>query len=206
MKREEFFTQWSKLHLDAEIKGIVKGWLSISYVIARALSALRITPNVLTLLGVLSGVALLFYPLTAVGLIFLVLSLLFDGIDGSVAIVSGKVSRLGATLDAIADRITEALWFFALYQWGIAPEICLALFALALTQEYARARMASLGFHEIGVVTIAERPVRASAIAIFMVFDLLSFSFAPIAIYIFTAMATFSVYQVMKAARRYLQQ
>ena len=190
MKREEFFAQWSKLHLDAEIKGIVKGWLSISYVIARGLSSLRITPNVLTLLGVLSGVALLFYPYSAIGLLFLVLSLICDGVDGSVAIVSGKVSRFGATLDAIADRITEALWFFA----------------LALTQEYARARMASLGFHEIGVVTIAERPVRASAIAIFMVLELLNFSFAPVAIYIFTAMASFSVYQVMRAARRHLQQ
>jgi CDP-diacylglycerol--glycerol-3-phosphate 3-phosphatidyltransferase len=204
MKREEFFATWSKLHLDAEIKGIVKGWLSISYVIARALSALRITPNVLTLFGVLTATAALFYPLSVVALIFLVLSLICDGVDGSVAIVSGKVSQFGATLDAIADRITEGLWFFALYQWGIAPEFCLALFALALTQEYARARMASLGFHEIGVVTFAERPVRASAIAIFMVLDLLSFSFAPIAIYIFTAMATFSVYQVMRAARRHL--
>jgi CDP-diacylglycerol--glycerol-3-phosphate 3-phosphatidyltransferase len=135
-----------------------------------------------------------------------VLSLICDGVDGSVAIVSGKVSKFGATLDAIADRITEALWFFALYQWGIAPEICLALFALALTQEYARARMASLGFEQIGVVTIAERPVRASAIAIFMVLDLLSFSFAAITIYIFTAMALVSVYQVMKAARGYLVQ
>jgi len=204
MKREEFFATWSKLHLDAEIKGIVKGWLSISYVIARALSAFRITPNVLTLLGVLTATAALFYPFSVVALIFLVLSLICDGVDGSVAIVSGKVSQFGATLDAIADRITEGLWFFALYQWGIAPEFCLALFSLALTQEYARARMASLGFHEIGVVTIAERPVRASAIAIFMVLDLLNFSFAPVAIYIFTAMATFSVYQVMRAARRHL--
>jgi len=205
MKREEFFASWSQLHLGAEIKGIVKGWLSISYVIARGLNALRITPNVLTLLGVLTATAALFYPYSVIALVFLVLSLICDGVDGSVAIVSSKVSKFGATLDAIADRVTEALWFFALYQWGIASEICLALFALALTQEYARARMASLGFHEIGVVTIAERPVRASAIAIFMVLDLLNFSFAPVAIYIFTAMATFSVYQVMRAARRHLQ-
>ena len=203
MKREEFFATWSKLHLDAEIKGIVKGWLSISYFIARGLSALRITPNILTLLGVLTATAALFYSNSVIALIFLVLSLICDGVDGSVAIVSGKVSQFGATLDAIADRITEGLWFVALYQWGIPPEICLALFALALTQEYARARMASLGFHEIGVVTIAERPVRASAISIFMVLELLDFSFAPYAIYVFTAMATFSVYQVMRAAHRY---
>ena len=203
MSRLDFFARWSTLHLGAPVTGIVKGWLSISYVIARALSALRITPNLLTLLGVLSAVAMLFYPYSAIALVLLVLSLIFDGVDGSVAIISGKESKLGAALDSIADRITEALWFFALYQWGIAPEICLALFALALTQEYARARMASLGFVEIGVVTIAERPVRASAIAIFMVLELLNFTFAPFALYIFTAMALFSVYQVMRAARRH---
>lgn len=204
MNRLDFFARWSALHLGASVTGIVKGWLSISYVIARALCALRITPNVLTMLGVLSAVAMICNPQSAIALVLLVLSLTFDGIDGSVAIISGKESRLGAALDSIADRITEALWFFALYQWGIAPEICLALFALALTQEYARARMASLGFAEIGVVTIAERPVRASAIAIFMVLELLNFSYAPFALYIFTAMALFSVYQVMRAARRHL--
>jgi CDP-diacylglycerol--glycerol-3-phosphate 3-phosphatidyltransferase len=204
MSRLDFFARWSALHLGAPVTGIVKGWLSISYVIARALSALRITPNLLTLLGVLSAVAMLFYPYSSIALVLLILSLIFDGVDGSVAIISGKESKLGAALDSIADRITEALWFFALYQWGIAPEICLALFALALTQEYARARMASLGYAEIGVVTIAERPVRASAIAIFMVLELLNFSFAPFALYIFTAMALFSVYQVMRAARRHL--
>ena len=114
MSRQDFFTRWSALHLGASVTGIVKGWLSISYVIARALSALRITPNLLTLLGVLSAVAMLFSPHSAFALILLVLSLIFDGVDGSVAIISGKESKLGAALDSIADRITEALWFFAL--------------------------------------------------------------------------------------------
>ncbi len=205
MKRNEFFATWSKLHLDAPITGIVKGWLSISYPLARVLCALRITPNALTVLGVILAAAALFFPTSVIALIFIALSLICDGVDGSVAIISGRASDLGSILDSIADRITEALWFFAAYQWGIAPEICLILFALSLTQEYARARMASLGFHELGVVTIAERPVRASAIAIFMVLELLDFSFAPSALYTFTAMATFSVYQVMKAARRHLR-
>lgn len=204
MKREEFFSTWSELHLGAQISGIVKGWLIISFAIARVLHFLRITPNLLTLGGILFAAAALFYPTTIIALVFLILSLICDGVDGSVAIVGERQSKIGAIADSIADRITEALWFISLYQWGIPVEFCLALFALALVQEYARARMASLGFHEIGVVTIAERPVRASAIAIFMVLDLLNFSFAPIAIYIFTAMATFSVYQVMRAARGYL--
>jgi CDP-diacylglycerol--glycerol-3-phosphate 3-phosphatidyltransferase len=206
MKRDEFFSIWSKLHMGAEISGIVKGWLSISYAIAHVLNFLRITPNVLTLGGIVFAAAALFYPTSIIALILLILSLICDGVDGSVAIVGRRQSQLGAVADSIADRITEALWFAALYQWGIPAEISLALFTLALVQEYARARMASLGFEEIGVVTIAERPVRASAIAIFMVLDLLNFFFAPIAIYIFTAMALFSVYQVMKAARGYLVQ
>jgi len=204
MKREEFFSTWSHLHLGAQVSGIVKGWLTLSFAIARVLHFLRITPNLLTLGGVLFAAAALFYPTSAIALALLILSLICDGVDGSVAIIGKRESALGAIADSIADRITEALWFIALYQWGITAEFCLALFALALIQEYARARMASLGFAEIGVVTIAERPVRASAIAIFMVLDLLEFSFAPLAIYIFTAMATFSVYQVMKAARGYL--
>ena len=204
MKRDEFFSTWSDLHLGAQVSGIVKGWLTISFAIARALHFLRISPNILTLAGILFAAAALFYPMTVIALAFLILSLICDGVDGSVAIIGKRESALGAIADSIADRITEALWFIALYQWGIPAEFCLALFALALIQEYARARMASLGFAEIGVVTIAERPVRASAIAIFMVLELLEFSFAPLAIYIFTAMATFSVYQVMKAARGYL--
>jgi CDP-diacylglycerol--glycerol-3-phosphate 3-phosphatidyltransferase len=204
MKREEFFSTWSHLHLGAQVSGIVKGWLTISFAIARVLHFLRVTPNLLTLGGILFAAAALFYPMTVIALAFLILSLICDGVDGSVAIIGKRESALGAIADSIADRITEALWFIALYQWGIPAEFCLALFALALIQEYARARMASLGFAEIGVVTIAERPVRASAIAIFMVLELLEFSFASLAIYIFTAMATFSVYQVMKAARGYL--
>lgn len=204
MKRDEFFSTWSHLHLGAQVSGIVKGWLTISFAIARVLQFFRITPNLLTLAGILFAAVALFYPTTVIALAFLILSLICDGVDGSVAIIGKRESALGAIADSIADRITEALWFIALYQWGIPAAFCLALFALALIQEYARARMASLGFHEIGVVTIAERPVRASAIAIFMVLELLEFSFAPLAIYIFTAMATFSVYQVMKAARGYL--
>lgn len=204
MKRDEFFSTWSHLHLGAQVSGIVKGWLTISFAIARVLHFFRITPNLLTVTGILFAAVALFYPTTVIALAFLILSLICDGVDGSVAIIGKRESALGAIADSIADRITEALWFIALYQWGIPAEFCLTLFALALIQEYARARMASLGFHEIGVVTIAERPVRASAIAIFMVLELLEFSFAPLAIYIFTAMATFSVYQVMKAARGYL--
>ena len=58
MKREEFFTTWSSSHGGAEISGIVKAWLNISYIIVKPLMKIRITPNSLTLLGLFFGVAL----------------------------------------------------------------------------------------------------------------------------------------------------
>jgi len=37
MKREEFFTTWSSSHGGAEISGVVKAWLNISYLIVKPL-------------------------------------------------------------------------------------------------------------------------------------------------------------------------
>jgi len=58
MKKDEFFSIWSRLHGDANISGIVKGWLSISYVVVKPLSKARVTPNILTIFGLLFGVLL----------------------------------------------------------------------------------------------------------------------------------------------------
>ena len=46
MSREEFFSTWSGLHGNAKISGIVKAWLSISYLIVKPISKVRITPNI----------------------------------------------------------------------------------------------------------------------------------------------------------------
>ncbi len=45
----------------------------------------------------------------------------------------------------------------------------LAIYVIASTQEYARARLGGLGVSDLGVVTPAERPVRASFIFIALV-------------------------------------
>lgn len=169
MQREVFFQTWSGLHGQARITGIVRSWLSISYRCAQVLTALKISPNFLTFFGVATAALMAWHPLSPLAIVLLVLSLAADGIDGSVAIYQGRTSNFGATLDSIADRISEALWLFVAYQVGISAWLAISLWVIAATQEYARARAASLGHSVITVVTPAERPVRASAIFILLI-------------------------------------
>lgn len=169
MQREVFFQTWSGLHGQARITGIVRSWLSISYRCAQVLTALKISPNFLTFFGVATAALMAWHPLSPFAIVLLVLSLAADGIDGSVAIYQGRTSNFGATLDSIADRISEALWLFVAYQVGISAWLAISLWVIAATQEYARARAASLGHSVITVVTPAERPVRASAIFILLI-------------------------------------
>ena len=187
MKKEEFNSIWSDLHGGAEIKGIVKAWLAISFASAKALSKVRVTPNILTLLGIVFAVAMAINPLSLWAIPLLVLSLYADGIDGSVAIFQKRQSSFGAILDATADRISEALWFYVAYRIGAPAWLMLAIYVIASTQEYARARLGGLGISDLGIVTPAERPVRASFIFIALVayalgFDLVDLSLAILAI------------------------
>jgi CDP-diacylglycerol--glycerol-3-phosphate 3-phosphatidyltransferase len=175
MNKQQFNVAWSALHGGAEIKGVVKTWLAISYSSAKVVSALRVSPNFLTLLGLLFAIAMAVNPLSLWTIPLLVLSLYADGIDGSVAIYQNRSSSFGAILDSVADRISEALWFYVAYRIGAPAWIVLLTYVIASTQEYARARVGGLGIDDVGVVTPAERPVRASFIFIALVayaFDL----------------------------------
>ena len=173
MSKEEFFATWSKLHGDAKIEGIVKAWLQISFVVVKPLAKLKVTPNFLTLAGLATAVALWQFANSWAAAIFLVLSLFFDGIDGSLAIVSRVTSKFGAFTDSFVDRLSEIFWALALYKLG-APAIFVFLALLATyIQEYLRARAGGLGYEEVGIVTICERPVRASLIFIAIIANLI---------------------------------
>ena len=175
MKKDEFFSIWGRLHGDAEISGIIKGWLNISYLIVKPLAKVRITPNVLTILGLLFGVLLYVNAETFWAPVLLVLSLICDGIDGSLAIVTNKSTKWGAILDSTVDRLTEIFWVLALYKVGADLNLLIIVLLAASVQEYMRARAAGLGVSEVGIVTFAERPVRASFV--FIVFISLQFNF-----------------------------
>ena len=175
MSREEFFSTWSDLHGNAKISGIVKAWLSISYLIVRLISRVRITPNILTMFGLFFGVILFLNANTSWASVLLVLSLICDGIDGSLAILTKKSTKWGAILDSVVDRLTEIFWVLALYKIGADLKLLVLVLLTASLQEYVRARSAGLGVSELGIVTFAERPVRASFV--FIVFISLQFDF-----------------------------
>jgi archaetidylinositol phosphate synthase len=204
MNEREFKERWSQLHGGADTEGVVGGWLSFSYQAARVCVALRISPNALTFLGLGTAVAMGLSTYAAIALLLLAISLFFDGIDGSVAILRGSESKWGSLLDSLADRISEAFWLYMGWRLGIPAWVVITMWTIASTQEYARARLASLGHPEIGVVTPTERPVRA----IFMAFALLFYIFdipgTRQLSYAFLAVLLFSLLQVMRAAKRVL--
>ena len=172
MDKNEFFTTWSNLHGGAKIEGIVKTWLQISYASAKFLSKLRVTPNLLTFAGLFFAIALWQFANSWAAALFLVLSLFFDGIDGSLAILQKKTSKFGAFTDSFVDRISEVFWALALYKFGAPASLVFVALLATFIQEYLRARAGGLGHEEVGIVTICERPVRASLIFIAIIANL----------------------------------
>ena len=174
MKKSEFYTSWSNLHGNAKISGFVKGWLAISYLLVRPLAKLKVTPNILTLSGLFFGVLLYLNALSNWAVLLLVLSLICDGIDGSLAIITNKASKWGGILDSVADRITEVFWALTFIKLGADQNVVITALVLAAVQEYLRARAGGLGLTDVGVVTIAERPVRATILFIALIATLLN--------------------------------
>ena len=205
MKEQQFKERWSELHGGADTEGVVGGWLSFSYQAARVCVALRITPNLLTFLGLGTAIAMGLSEYAAIALLLLVISLFFNGIDGSVAILRGTESKWGELLDSLADRISEAFWLYMGWRLGIPAWVVITMWTIASTQEYARARLASLGHREIGVVTPTERPVRAIFIAFALIFYIFDIPGTVQLSYAFLALLTFSFLKVMKVASQVLR-
>ena len=196
MKRDEFFVAWSGLHGGAKIEGVVKTWLLISFALVKILAKLKVSPNFLTFSGLAFAIALWQFPDIWVAAIFLTLSLLFDGIDGSLAIITQRSSRLGAFLDSFVDRLTEVFWALALYELGAPAQFIYLALLFAFTQEYLRARAGGLGHGEVGLVTICERPVRASLIFFTIILNILNFDVANLIGIIWAAMQFIALLQL----------
>ena len=166
MKREAYFDTWSKLHGGVKVTGIVKVWLSSSFVLSKPFVRIKISPNWISLIGVIASIFTYTEARKDYCVALLALALICDGVDGTIAILTNKATKRGAMVDAISDRISEAFWAFTFYRLGAPAWLVGATWVVAFTQEYARARIAGLGDYRIDIVTIAERPVRASFLAV----------------------------------------
>jgi phosphatidylglycerophosphate synthase len=173
--RDGYLDGWQRLHGGYDPRGnvLVRRWLSGAYAVARPCAAAGLSPDLVTLLGLL--VAAVAVPAAAAGGWWLlvaaaavVLAGLLDTVDGAVAVLTGRATAWGQVLDALADRVGDLLFLGALYAAGAPWWVCVAGGALMLLQEYLRARATAAGMTDVGVVTVWERPTRVIVTAAFL--------------------------------------
>jgi CDP-diacylglycerol--glycerol-3-phosphate 3-phosphatidyltransferase len=157
--------------------------------LVRLLSALRVRPDTLTILGwTLSVVSAGLFGLgyTRVAGLMMLLGGLFDALDGAVARESNRMSAFGAFLDSTLDRLSEAAIFVGIiffYAAAARPHEALlagAAMTFSLLTSYARARAEGLNIEcQVGLLERAGRVVILSA---FSIAGLLTFGLGLVAV------------------------
>jgi archaetidylinositol phosphate synthase len=132
------------------------------------LAAIGLTPNALTVLGLLASTGSAWAYLSwradrlyLVAAAFLILfSGLLDAFDGVLARKTGEVTRFGGFLDSVADRYSDAVVLGAIVVSGLCDPLWgMAALIGSLMVSYARARAEAAGVEMIAV-GFAERAER----------------------------------------------
>jgi len=93
----------------------------LAFVTAKALQTVRATPNIITLLSLLSGISsgIMFsrgrYPDVVWAGVLIQLMIIFDCADGQLARMTNQSTKMGRILDTLADLTTHCSIF-----WGVA--------------------------------------------------------------------------------------
>ncbi|MCS7143788.1 MAG: CDP-alcohol phosphatidyltransferase family protein [Archaeoglobaceae archaeon] len=130
----------------------------------------KFTPNQLTFLGLIFGLCaflLIFFGKIILGAIFVLLSGVFDLLDGLVARTQRMATNFGGFLDSVFDRYVDILIFIALGLYGIDWLIVAIAMSGALLVSYTRARAEK--FIEKCDVGIAERGERMIILFVAMI-------------------------------------
>lgn len=160
--------EWSDLHGGVQPSPVVRGWLRLIRMLASG-PIIRIPPDALSVAGVLA-LAAAWGAVAGPGLPALVVPLVLlagvlDGLDGAVALRTGRARPLGAVVDSVADRVGDVLLGAVLVAIGAPLGWALAAVALVFLLEYVRARAQAVGMPGVGAVTVAERPTRLIVVA-----------------------------------------
>lgn len=220
---DEYANKWARLHggFDPRMATTsVRRWLRMSYHLGCLLAALRVPPTAVTVLGVLLcvgvPVAVGRSPTGATGLVvaagLVLLSAVADSIDGAVAVVTSRTSRLGYVYDSLADRVGEVTWLIAFWLVGAPGELVVTAGGLSWLHEYTRARSVSAGMKEIGTVTVGERPSRVSVAVVGLLLAAVARLIMPelaagvitVATAIWVLLGFFGMIQLLSAVRRSL--
>jgi len=174
-----------------------------------ALIESRLTPNAISLTGLLGNLLAAFLVLQELwlwaGLAFIAGSVM-DTLDGRYSRMSGKGTPFGAFLDSTLDRIEEGivLTAVAVYFVRSGDEVAVAAVVIAVLASrmvsYTRARAEALGVEcKVGLATRAVRVVILSAGLVFASLGLLE----P-AVYVLATLSSFTVAQRIFHVRRQL--
>ncbi|MBI4337669.1 MAG: CDP-alcohol phosphatidyltransferase family protein [Chloroflexi bacterium] len=177
--------------------------------VARGLVRLGVTPNQVTLLGLLLAAPAAYFASTGHFLLaglFLMLSGLADALDGTVARLRGRVTRFGALLDSTMDRVEEAGILLGLLVWYLRQSeswpavLAYVAFAGSVLVSYVRARAEGLGMQD-RAGGLMPRPARVAVLALGLLLNQ-----AVVALAVIVALALLTVgqrlYRAWRAFRR----
>jgi CDP-diacylglycerol--glycerol-3-phosphate 3-phosphatidyltransferase len=170
--------------------------------IVRILSKSGITPNALTFinlaLSIVAAYVIATNHLTLGGALVLV-SGLFDLLDGALARFTKQTTKFGAILDSTVDRISEAATLCGLLIWSVPREgaslkIVLIFVVLigSFLVSYIRARAEGLGWQcQVGLFTRAERVI---VLAIGLLINQIFIALCVLAVFVFITVVQRLVY------------
>ena len=181
---------------------------------ARVLQALGFTPNAVTVLGFsisLAAGALVGSGFLWIGGVVFLAGGVLDLMDGALARLTGRVTRFGALLDSVMDRLGEAALFVGMAVYGLRGDlsegrllffILVLILALVASQmvSYLRARGESLGIAtRTGLMT---RPERVALLSLGLVLGLRPLE---IILIIIATVSTFTLLQRLFHIQRALE-
>lgn len=153
-------------------KQTIEGWMRKTFKfiidpIARFFLRIGLTPNMITIFGLLlsiaSGVLCGFGFFTPAGLVLLIGAPL-DVVDGAMARQRGPITKFGSIFDSVIDRYSETavlaglLVYFAFHQNIVGLILTFASAAGSLLVSYVKARAEGMGLTaKVGILTRVER-------------------------------------------------
>jgi CDP-diacylglycerol--glycerol-3-phosphate 3-phosphatidyltransferase len=136
-----------------------------------------LTPNAITLLGLLGttiGAYIISQGKMTTGGIVLLLAVLVDAFDGTMARLRGESSDFGGFVDSVSDRYAEFITFGGLLYYFLSQEnyagvmVTFAATAGSVLVSYVKARAEGLNFTaKVGILTRVERYIVLIPLLIF---------------------------------------
>jgi phosphatidylglycerophosphate synthase len=156
--------EWSRRHdgYDPNRSIALRTWLSLVHAAARPLVRRRVSPDVVTAAAVGAAIAASRVPRVA-AVTLIGASVALDGVDGAVALQSGRTTRWGTTVDHVGDRVSDCMVAVALHRARGQRSWCVAAALSSVAFETLRGLTRLRGDGRVPQLTAGDRPARIAA-------------------------------------------